>query len=235
MTQKVGDPDPDGKADTNDGVQTNQLLKFQAETGAVGAAPQPSGEAHWVEGRVFANPLEGKIETVRATQAGTDGSVYVLADVTGDISGQSIKGERDVALLKYDSAGKLIYTRVLGASEDAKGLALAVSADGQVAVAGSVTGQLNGAADGPLNSGDSPALAELSDSFVTVFNDKGEEVWTARRGSRQEDEATHVAFGANGEVYGSGRSKSSMSGATAHGGPESYIPGLGANAKGGTV
>jgi len=232
MTQKVGDPDPDGKVDTDDGVQTHQLLKFQDGTGTVSAPLQPAGEAHWVEGRIFANPLEGKIETVRASQAAPDGSVYVLADVNGDISGQSIKGERDVALLKYDSAGKLLYSRVLGASEDAKGLALAVSADGQVAVAGSVTGQLNGAVDGPLNSGDSPALAEMSDSFVTVFNDKGEEVWTARRGSRQEDEATHIAFGADGQVYVSGRSKSSMPGATALGGTDSYIQGFGLNAKG---
>ena len=232
LTQKVGDPDPDGKPDTNDGVQVNQLLKFQTEVGAVAAPPQPAGEGNWVEGRVFAKPLEGKIETVRASQVGPDGSVYVLADVTGDAGGQSIKGERDVALMKYDSAGKLIYTRVLGASEEARGLALAVSADGKVAVAGAVTGGLNGAVNGPLNSGAAAALAENSDSFVTVFNDKGEELWTARRGARLQDEASQIAFGANGNVYVAGRSRSTMPGAAALGGWDSYVQGFGVNARG---
>jgi len=232
LTQKVGDPDPDGKADTQDGVQVNQLLKFQTESGAVPAPLQPAGEANWVEGRIFAKPLEGAIETVRATQVGADGAVYVLADITGPTGGQSIKGERDVALMKYDSAGALLYTRVLGAAEDAKGLALAVSADGQVAVAGSVTGGLNGAVDGPLNSSTSAALADKSDSFVTVFNAKGEEVWTARRGARLEDEASQIAFGADGNVYVAGRAKSTMPGATAIGGWDSYVEGFSVNAKG---
>ncbi len=232
LTQTVGDPDPDGRPATNDGVQVNQLLKFQTETGVVAAPPQPAGEANWVEGRVFAKPLEGKIETVRATQVGPDGSVYILADVTGESGGQSIKGDRDVALMKYDSAGKLIYSRVLGAAENARGLALAVSADGRVAVAGAVTGGLNGAVDGPLNSGTSAALAENSDSFVTVFNDRGEELWTARRGARLADEASQIAFGADGNVYVAGRSRSTMPGATVLGGWDSYIQGFGVNARG---
>ncbi|MDP3488931.1 MAG: hypothetical protein Q8R71_02235 [Phenylobacterium sp.] len=232
LAQKVGDPDPDGKADTKDAVFVNQLLKFQTETGAVAAPLQGAGEANWVEGRVFSKPLEGAIETVRATQVAPDGSVYVLADITGEAGGQSIKGARDVALMKYDSAGKLLYTRVVGASDDAKGLALAVSADGKVAVAGSVTGGLNGAVDGPLNSSASAALADKSDSFVTVFNDKGEELWTARRGARLEDEASQIAFGADGNVYVAGRSKSTMPGATSIGGWDSYVEGFGVNTKG---
>ncbi|MDP2213765.1 hypothetical protein [Phenylobacterium sp.] len=232
LTQKVGDPDPDGKPDTKDGVQFNQLLKFQTETGAVAAPLQPAGEANWVEGRIFAKPLEGAIETVRATQVGPDGSVYILADISGATGGQSIKGDRDVALMKYDSAGKLLYTRVLGASENAKGLALAVSADGQVAVAGSVTGGLNGSVDGPLNSSASAALTDKSDSFVTVFNDKGEELWTARRGARLEDEASQIAFGSDGTLYVAGRSKSTMPGTTALGGWDSYVEAFSVNGQG---
>ena len=72
-----------------------------------------------------------------------DGSVYVLADATADLSSQPIKGQSDVALFKYDSTGHLVYSRVLGAAEQSQGFALAVdSATGKVAVAGSVTGAL---------------------------------------------------------------------------------------------
>ena len=50
------------------------------------------------------------------TATGPDGSVYVLADVTGPSDGQTLKGAQDVAVLKYNSAGALIYSRTLGAA-----------------------------------------------------------------------------------------------------------------------
>ncbi len=79
--------------------------------------------------------------TVKATATAPDGSVYVLANVTGTTSGQTLQGDQDAALFKYDSAGQLIYTRTLGSADTVNASALAVSADGsQVAIAGSVTG-----------------------------------------------------------------------------------------------
>ena len=82
--------------------------------------------------------------TVRQSAIGADGSVFVLADVTEKtLPGQPIKGASDVALMKYDSAGNLVYARTLGASSEADGLSLAVSSDGHVAIAGSVTGSLS--------------------------------------------------------------------------------------------
>jgi hypothetical protein len=173
------------------------------------------------------------VGTVHATQAAADGSVYVLADVTGKVGGQAIKGTQDVALLKYDSAGKLLFSQTLGAAGAATGLALAVSADGtQVAVAGSVTGGLGGAVNGALNSGDTGSFATNSDSFVTVYNSEGEEQWTQRRGARQNDEASSIAFGADGSVYVAGRSQSTMPGGAAIGGWDSYVEGFHADAKG---
>ncbi|HEY8571128.1 hypothetical protein [Phenylobacterium sp.] len=221
VAQSVGNPDPDGKASTNDGVTQRELLKFQtAVTPSTPAPLQGEGEANWVEGRIFAQTLAPEIKTVRSQAVAADGSVYMLADVTGKPAGQVIKGEQDTALLKYDSAGKLIYARTLGAADSATGLALAVSSDGKVAVAGSVTGVLGGATDGVMNSG--PA-STASDSFVTVFDDKGDELWTQRRGARLEDEASQLAFGADGTVYVAGRTRSAMPGAAAIGGWDSYV------------
>ncbi|MGA0604520.1 hypothetical protein ACO2Q0_00845 [Phenylobacterium sp. VNQ135] len=223
MAQTAGDPNPDGKASTNDGVLRQQLLKFQTDATDVPYAPKADGESYWVEGRQFAKTLGAEVKTVRATQVGPDGSVYMLADITAKTAGQEIKGEQDVALLKYDAAGQLVYSRTLGASDEASGLALAVSADGKIAIAGSVKGTLSGATEGPLNSGTSGAYAGQSDSFVTLFNADGEEVWTARRGARQQDEATHIAFGADGSVLVAGRAQTTMPGATAVGDWDSYL------------
>ena len=221
VAQDAGNPDPDGKVATADGVERSQFLKFQTDTTDVPAPLQPPGEAQWVDGRVFAQTFGPEVKTVRATKVGADGSVYLLADVTKPVAGQTLKGEQDVALLKYDSAGKLIFARTLGASATASSLGLALSDDGKIAVAGSVTGGLNGAVEGPLNS--SGTFAGQSDSFVTVFDDQGQEVWTQRRGARQVDEASSVAFGADGTVYVAGRTQSALSGAASIGGQDSYL------------
>jgi len=225
MAQGVGDPNPDGKADTKDGVITQQLLKFQTDTTTVDGPIAASNETNWVDGRAFAKSLGSEVKAVRATKVGPDGSVYMLADVDKKTGGQEIKGAQDVALLKYDPAGNLVYTRTLGASDTASGLGLTVAADGRVAIAGSIVGGLNGAQEGPMNSGS--AFAKETDSFVTVFNAEGEEMWTQRRGARLADEASQIVFGDNNMVYVAGRSKSALPGTTALGDWDSYIEGFG--------
>ncbi|HEY8617487.1 hypothetical protein [Phenylobacterium sp.] len=232
MAQEVGDPDPDGKAATKDGRVERQLVKFQTDVSTVPPPLQGEGETGWVDGRVFAETLGPEVKTVRAQQVGPDGGLYMLADVTAATGGQAIKGEQDVALLKYDSAGKLIFARTLGASSSATGLGLAVSADGKVAVAGAVTGGLNGAAEGALNSGASGSYAANSDSFVTLYDPEGQELWTQRRGARLDDEASQVAFGADGTVYVAGRSKSALPGTTTIGGYDGYVEAFRADAAG---
>ena len=233
MAQQVGKADPDADPKTADSTIQQQLAKFQTDTDALSAPPQTAGQANWVDGRVFSEGLDASIKAVRAQAVGPDGSVYMLADVTGTVNGQSIKGDQDVALLKYDAAGKLIYTRTLGAADTASGLGLAVSADGKVAIAGSVGGTLAGATEGALNSGTTGAYAGQADSFVTVFDADGQELWTQRRGARQDDQVNQVAFGADGTVYVAGQAKSAMpGGAAAQGDWDGYIEAFGTDAAG---
>ena len=193
----------------------NQMLKFQSDGGAAPTATAGVGESFWVDGRVGQTTMPEGISTIRASAAGPDGSVWVVADLDESLSGQDIKGDSDVALMKYDAAGKLIYSRTLGAASQASGFAIAVNTDGSVAVAGSVTGALDKGAAG--------AVATVSDSFVSVYDADGVEQWTQRRGARAEDEATAVSFGSDGRVYVAGRAKSAMPGAAAVGGWDGYL------------
>lgn len=192
-----------------------ELLKFQSDGGAA-AVPTAGGvgETSWVEGRLSQDALPEGINAIRASAVGPDGALWMVADVAA-VDNQAIKGVQDVALMKFDSTGRLLMTRTLGAASTASGYALAVNAQGQVAVAGSVTGALDGTAGMPS--------AALADSFVTVFDSNGVEQWTQRRGARAADEATSVSFGANGMVYVGGRAQSAMSGATAVGGWDGYV------------
>ncbi|HEY0650565.1 hypothetical protein [Phenylobacterium sp.] len=230
VAQDAGNPDPDGKSTTSDSTVASQFLKFQTDTTGVPAPLQKTGEANWVDGRVFGQTLGPEVKTVRETKVAADGSVYMLADVTNTVAGQELKGDQDVALLKYDAAGKLIFARTLGASDEASGLGLALSADGKIAVAGSVKGALGGATDGPLNS--TGAFDGLTDSFVTVYDAEGQELWTQRRGARQADEASEVAFGADGTVYVQGRTSGGLPGSPTAGGSDSYIEAFKADAAG---
>jgi hypothetical protein len=194
----------------------HQLLKFQSDGGTAPPVTEPGiGDTHWVEGRSVQTSLPPGIETVRASATGPDGSLWIVADVVPGTGNQPIKGERDVALMKYDSAGRLVASRALGAAATASGYAIAIDADGRVAVAGSVTGALD-----PGKSGD---VATVADSFVTVFDANASELWTQRRGARAADEATSVGFGPNGTVYVAGRAQSAIPGGSAVGGWDGYV------------
>ncbi|MEJ0061188.1 MAG: hypothetical protein WDM79_17165 [Terricaulis sp.] len=183
------------------------------------AAPSVNATG-WFAGRAFDVSVGGasKAATARAVATGADGSVYVLADLSGDSATLPIKGARDVALLKYDSAGKLAFTRVLGASDTANGYALAVSDEGKVAVAGSVVGALSGG--GVAKGG--------TDSFVTLFDANGAEVWTARRGASANDEARAVAFAPDGSIIVAGKTESALGPALSLGGSDAYVRGYSA-------
>ncbi|HYC96644.1 transcriptional regulator [Brevundimonas sp.] len=198
-----------------------QLLKFQSD---IGTAAQPTGggvgETQWVDGRLSQDALPDGVETVRASAVGPDGSLWIVANVTAGPDTQPIKGVQDVALMKYDSVGRLVATRTLGAASTASGYAIAINANGDIAVAGSVTGALNTTATDAGKTGD---VADVADSFVTVFDKDGQEVWTQRRGARAADEATSVSFGADGSVYIGGRAKSAVPGGVAVGGWDGYV------------
>ena len=156
--------------------------------------------------------------SVQASTTAPDGSVYVLADVTGAANGQAIQGSQDVALLKYDNAGDLVYTRTLGAATSASGYALAVSPDGsQVAVAGTVTGTLD-----PTDTVDEASTT--SQSFVTVYDTSaGDELWTQTQAAGVDNQANGVAFGSDNTVYVAGASQGSLNGAPSTATEQGYL------------
>ncbi|MGZ3299072.1 MAG: hypothetical protein ACXU8O_08660 [Asticcacaulis sp.] len=131
---------------------TSQVIKFQTDVTASGTQPADAigkpGDTYWTSGEAEQIKLPDSLANiatsstnvksltgVRASAAGPDGSLYVLADVNATTSGQTIKGTQDVALMKYDSAGKLVYIRTLGTSDTASASSIAVSSDGKVAIA----------------------------------------------------------------------------------------------------
>jgi hypothetical protein len=198
----------------NKGAPTRELMKFETDLSA--------GATTEADGKVFDKTLGPEVQAVRASQTGPDGSLYVLADINGKTGDQAIKGTADVALMKYDSAGNLVYTRTLGAASSATGGALSISADGtRIAVAGTVTGA--------LDNGNAGADAKVADSFVTVFDGEGEQVFSQRLDSKGEDSITGVAFGDNGSFYVTGVTNGSFGATSQVGNQDSFVRGFKVN------
>ena len=209
---------------SSDSLPVQQLVKLQA-TDSSTATPPPAalavpGTTNSVAGEAQSTTLGVQVGSIHATATGPDGSVYVVANVTGSIAGQTIQGNQDVALLKYDSVGQLQSATTLGSAGTANGYAIAVSASGNVAVAGSVNGALDATS--------SSSSAGTTQGFVSVFNSSGDLQWTQENNAVSSNQANAVAFGADGSVYVAGQTSGGLPGGQAVGGQDSYIQGYSA-------
>jgi hypothetical protein len=191
----------------------SQLLKFNASgSGVLG----PSTPAHAASDQVSTTALGSAVSSAQATAVAPDGSVYVLANVTTEPDGSTPPGGQDVALRKYDSAGKLIFSTDLGSAASASGLSLAVSPDGsQVAIAGSVTGSLT-----PDRKVNDPTG---SNTFVSVYDSLGNQVWTQQDDGLTPNQGNGVAFGADGSVYVTGQAQTTTASQGAQGPSNSFL------------
>ena len=204
-------------------TQAEQLFGLQTNNSAVGAPPSTasvsSNNSNVPVNGVFATGLPSGVTSVQAETVGSDGSIYMVANVSGSVSGANVPGTQGVALLKYDSEGKLIYTKVLADGSDASGYGLSVNSNGEVAVVGSNSTAASVSANGV------PTKASTT-GFVQVFNPDGSPDWSATiPASGGTSTATGVAFGSDGSVYVSGTTTGSVGGQVQQGTSDAFIQG----------
>ncbi|HUO99309.1 MAG TPA: hypothetical protein VMU01_11610 [Rhizomicrobium sp.] len=152
--------------------------------------------------------------TAAATAVDASGNVYMLGNATGDFGSQLNQGDQDVYLSKYDSAGNLQWTELLGSSGTASGMSLAVSPTGGVVVAGSTNADLTTSAVANGN----------NDSFITKYDAYGNQVWTTQLQTLNKNQANAVSVDAKGNVYFGGQTSGVISaGQTTAGGTDAYL------------
>jgi hypothetical protein len=156
---------------------------------------------------------ESGVADVRGSTTDSAGNTYVVGTTTGDLDQEAVQGSKDVFLRKYDSAGHLIWSQLLGSSTTADGFGVATDAKGNVAIVGRVTDRLNDKATGGNG-----------DSFVAKYDANGNEVFTRQIAPVLDDQANTVTFGADGSLYVAGQTKGVMtSSATNAGGTDAYL------------
>jgi hypothetical protein len=155
--------------------------------------------------------------TTTATQTVVDsqGNVYEIGNATGNMGNQLNQGSQDVYLTKYDSAGNLQWSELLGSAGTASGYSLALNpSTGGVVVSGSTTADLSPTA---VTNGN-------TDSFVASYDDNGNQLWEQQIPTLSTNQANAVTVDAQGNVYIGGSVNGSIgTGQTAQGKNDAYL------------
>lgn len=134
------------------------------------------------------------------------GNVIVAGQfsATADFGGTNLTsfGSNDVFLAKFDSTGALLWARQAGSTNADVANSLAVSTNGDIALAGSF--QRIATFDGISLTNKSLANAPSSDVFVARYSADGQLLWAKGAGGTSEDRARSVAFDGAGNILVAG-------------------------------
>ena len=127
------------------------------------------------------------------------GNVYVSGYTQGSLQGTNI-GARDAFVAKYDSAGSRLWIKQLGSTVDDRGWGVSADSVGNVYLAGTTGGSLQG-----TNLGS-------TDAFLTKYDAAGTLLWTRQLGSTVNDDGRNIYADGAGNVYISGFTSGSLQG-----------------------
>lgn len=165
-------------------------------------------EAALLAGEADAPPPATAASTAGGVAVDSLGNLYVVGTSQGSFDDQiNTASSGDVFLTKFDSRGNVIYSRLLGASDSAEAFAIAVDADDNIVVAGRTDSDLSGS-----------DVVSGSDAFVTKFNSRGDEIFTAQLDTVSDTAALALAVDAVGDVYVAGYSDGAISASSGFGG-----------------
>lgn len=159
------------------------------------------------------NPDSGT-STANATVVDSNGNVYTVGTATGDFGNELNQSKQDVVLTKYDSAGNLQWTKLLGSASTADSYSLAIDPTGGLVVAGSSDANLSTSG---ISNGN-------TDSFVAKYDVNGNESWVKQIPTLAGNSASSVSVDTSGNIYIGGQVSGLIgSGQTNNGGKDGYV------------
>lgn len=176
-----------------------------AKTAAAAAAKKGSVDSEAVQHVVYA-PTDA-----RGIATDAQGYSYVVGTSAGDFGSSLSDGANDLYLTKVNSEGDTVWMRNLGASGTGEGVAVTIGANGQIVVAGTVSGAFSGGNDSE------------TDMLVAQFDSQGTQRFATAIRQMGNESATAVAVGDDGSIFLAGRASS--------GGGDAMLVRLDANGK----
>jgi hypothetical protein len=155
------------------------------------------------------------ITTAQASVVDSSGNVYVVGNATGDFGNQLNQGTQDTYLTKYDSAGNVIWSKLVGSAGSASGYGLALDPAGGVVITGSTTANVTTTS---ITNGN-------TDSFVASYDANGDQNWIQQLQTLATNQANAVSVDASGNVYIGGSVSGGVvgKGQTSTGTPDAYL------------
>jgi hypothetical protein len=129
--------------------------------------------------------------TAADTVVDGSGNIYVIGNATGNFGSQLNQGAQDSYLTKYDSAGSVVWQKLLGSAGTANGYGLALDPSGGVVVTGSSTADLTPTSIANGN----------EDSFVSRYDNNGNQMWIKQIQTLANNRSNAVSVDASGNIY----------------------------------
>lgn len=168
------------------------------------------GNQQWVT--QFGPGVEVMVEDVAVA---ADGSIYLVGDTDAAMPGNTVVGDTDGFLARFDPDGEAEWYIHIGTEEYDYASAVTVDGDGNVVVIGGTEGEFaTGTPEGRF------------DVFVFKLTADGDEVWVQQFGSANSDNPVAVTVAGDGTVYVIGDTTGSMPGNTSSGERDVFIAGL---------
>jgi hypothetical protein len=127
-------------------------------------------------------------------------NVYITGTTSIGLNGISYIGGWDVFLVKYNSAGVIQWTKLIGGTETEFGYDVAVDPSGNAFVTGYTSGTLDGTSAG------------MSDIFLVKYNSSGVKQWTRQLGTSGHDYGYAVAVDSSGNAFVTGYTPGGLDG-----------------------
>ena len=199
---------------TNSSPTTISRTQITATAPGAAAIAEADAKANADNKDYVAPEIDKASAEARATATDANGNTFIVGAAQGDIGGQLYQASsQDVYLSKYDSAGNLVWSRLLGASGNSAGYSVATDSQGNVVIAGQTDENLT-----------TSSVIDSTDSFVTKYSAEGEELFTRQVQAAATDGALGVTIDSNDDIYVSGYVGGVIdANATNAGGNDAYI------------
>ena len=142
----------------------------------------------------------------QALTTGADGSIFMAGRTSIALNGETLIGNTDAFITKYDTNGNTQWTKLMGTTNNDAAFALTSGADGYLYVAGYAGGTTytaNSSSSG--GSMDGQTLVGGEDAFISKYDPQtGEKKWTHLLGTAGNDRAYGLTTGGDGAIYLSG-------------------------------
>jgi hypothetical protein len=159
--------------------------------------------ANWIGTKLLG--VATKSTTGNSVATDVSGNVYVVGSTSGGLDGNTLTGTQDFFVTKYNSSGVKQYTKQIGvAGVSTQGLSVTTDASGNVYVAGTTSGGLDG-----------NTLMGTTDFFLTKYNNSGVKQYTKQLGvAGAAVTGKDVATDVSGNVFVTGTTTGALDGNT---------------------